>query len=75
MHFKLNIKKKVHLVEIKFDSCAPLLEIVCKDLKNVLMDTKVGMNVMMINGNIAITIWLTIQVQPKWITKRSCHHD
>jgi len=44
------------LVEIEFDSCAPLLEMVCKDLKGVLMDTKVGMNVMMINGNIRVTM-------------------
>jgi len=54
--FQVKHKKKVHLVEIKFNSCAPLQEMVCKDLKSVLMDTKVGMNVMTNNGNIGVTM-------------------
>lgn len=44
-------KKHVHLVEAEFDSCAPLVEVICHGipLKGILVDGGVGMNVMIVS--------------------------
>jgi hypothetical protein len=45
------MKKKVHLVEAEFDSCASLVEVVRHGipLKGILMDGGVGINVMIVS--------------------------
>jgi hypothetical protein len=44
-------EKEVHLVEIEFDSCAPLFEVVCHwiPLKGILVDGGARMNVMIVS--------------------------
>ncbi len=48
---KASHEKEVHLVEVKFDWCAPLVDVVCHEipLKGILMDGGAGMNVMIIS--------------------------
>jgi hypothetical protein len=48
---KTSYEKEDHLVETKFDSCAPLVEVVCHGipLKGILVDGRTGMNVMTIS--------------------------